>query len=153
MLGLIKKIRNAKSTIDKVVDGGIAIAKEAITDKDKFMEIKLQFEQLRTEAMKSARSMYEVELQNLNGPFINFVRAMVRPLWASVACGIWSFAAFTHVWAWWKPEITTLDLPWTIYAVIMQVVTFYFGGRMLEKRQQLQTENGTSLEKLGNLLK
>ena len=151
-MGLIKRIRSAKSTIDSIVDGGIDIAKEAITDKDEFMKVKLQFEQLRSKAMEGARHMYEVELQNLNGPVINFVRAIVRPLWAGVACAVWSFSAFTYVWAWWEPEITTLDLPWTIYAVIMQVVTFYFGGRMLEKRKQLKEGNGTSLEKLSNML-
>lgn len=53
---LIKRLRNGKSvlsTINKAIDQGSAIAKEAIVDKDKFIALEHDLQKIRAELLLS----------------------------------------------------------------------------------------------------
>ncbi|KPJ89674.1 MAG: hypothetical protein AMS17_01050 [Spirochaetes bacterium DG_61] len=150
-MGLFRKGPGIIETINKALDGGVDIAKEAIVDKDKFIEFQFKMEELRAQLMQSARSMYTVELEKIQGPAINFIRAVIRPIWGITACAIWGFASFTYIWNWWCIAVlgisvtaAPLTLSWQMFAIISQVVAFYFGSRFFEKKQQSKM-----LEKVG----
>lgn len=55
---LIKRLRNGKSvlsTINKAIDQGSAIAKEAIVDKDKFIALDHELQKIRAELLLSGK--------------------------------------------------------------------------------------------------
>jgi hypothetical protein len=126
---------------NKVVDlakQGADIAKEAIVDKDKLVDLKAKLQELVEEANKadieSARSMYTAETQDTNK-----FRSLQRPLWSFICLFGFLLQVGSIVVAWMlqlfgKQPTITLVYPLPVNAIIISVVTFYFGGRYFERQ-------------------
>ena len=124
--------------IKEIADKGLDLADQAIVDKDKIAELKGHLEELKYKADEAARRMYETELTQIKGPFINFLRAIVRPFWGIMTGFIFGFECFTIIFGWWMYyqkhiEIEPLVLPGPVHVIITIVCGFYFGGRVYEK--------------------
>ena len=96
------------------------------------------------------------ELQLIQGKGINFLRAFPRPFWAIISALIFGFSAFTYVYSWWLQALHVINvapiaLPWMLFAIIAQVVTFYFGSRFFEKKNG-SADGKSFLDRLDNNL-
>ena len=129
-----------RETIDKAVEIGGDIAKEAVVDKDKLIEFKKTMGELDHESDKLAREMYNKEMEELKGPFINLIRAIVRPVWGLIGASAFGFECFTIVYGWLmkikNPEIEmhSFAYPQGVHVLLMIIATFYFGSRFMEKK-------------------
>jgi hypothetical protein len=142
--------------INKIIDRAGGIIEEAAIDKDKLIEYKAKLEELRIAETENARNLAIEEMKIDSGKTINLMRALPRPLWAILSALIFSFASFTYIYSWWLKamkgiNVEPITLPWMLFAIIAQVVTFYFGARFFEKKNG--TTGGASfIEKLGENL-
>lgn len=142
--------------INKVIDKAGGIIEEATIDKDKLIEYKAKLEELRLAETENARNLAIEEMKIDSGKAINLMRALPRPLWAILSALIFSFASFTYIYSWWLKamkgiNVEPITLPWMLFAIIAQVVTFYFGARLLEKKNGI-AGGASFVEKLGENL-
>ena len=126
----------------KVIDNGISLAKEGVklaseatVDKDKLLDLKQRLEELESEGQASARTMAVAELSDPNK-----LRSLQRPLWSMICLSAFALQVLSIVAQWFvhiigsTKEVVTLVFPLPVNAVILAVVTFYFGGRLLERQ-------------------
>ena len=100
--------------------------------KEEYAKHEIEIDSMLLEDIQSARDMYIVELQQLKGKFLNFVRGIVRPYLSFLAGTIWGYTIINKI----INKITPLLTAWD-YAIISSVVVFYFGARHLEKAKIL----------------
>ena len=125
----------ARGVIKGIVEAankGLGILDSAVTDKNKVLEVKQVFEELKQEAELAARTMYETELSEIKGPVINFIRALPRPFIAMAATGIWIFSVISTV----SDKINDFPIDPFSAGIIMAVVSFYFITRHAEKKER-----------------
>ena len=145
-MGLLKKLNLTSKLGEGLGEAAKSlgdVAKEATVDKDKVLAIKGDIEKLKLDNDQAARDMYAVEMEELKGPAINFIRAMVRPLWGIIGALAFGFECFTIIYNWLihlkrfeGDEIEILQYPQAVHAILMIIAGFYFGSRLLEKRQK-----------------
>ena len=143
-MGLFKR---DKPSWREVLHDGIKevtdIADEAVVDKDKVVQLKGKLKEIELAALNGARELASKELEELKGPVINFIRAVQRPMWSTVACIAFAFEVFTYlaptVWVLFGRDLSLSfpDPPQFINMIILAIVMFYFGSRFMEK----QTKN------------
>lgn len=126
--------RNAGKLLDIAKDV-TSIIDEAVVDKDKVVEVKAKLAEFNHELDLAAQEAYKAELQ---AP-MDF-RTIQRPLWSficaiSFAIQIVSFVT-SYMVKLFNPAISMepLIFPLPINAILIAVVTFYFGGRMIDKK-------------------
>lgn len=111
-----------------------AKAKEIMVEVEK--EIKLhevEMEKYLAEDIQNARQMYIVELMQLKGKFLNFIRGFVRPYLSYIAGSIWAYTIVDKIITKSRPLLSPLD-----YSIIGAVIAFWFGSRFLERGKILK---------------
>jgi len=137
-LGLASKLGEG---LGKAAESLGEMGKEAVVDKDKVLQLQADIEALGFQADAQARQMYEVELKESNGPAINFIRAIVRPLWGIIGALAFGFECFTIIFNWTVhlerfagQPIPRLAYPDAVHVLLITIAGFYFGSRLLKER-------------------
>ena len=116
------------SVIDRLVPDIHMKKKIMLGIKEEYAKHEIEIDNMLLEDVQSARDMYIIELQQLKGKVINFVRAIVRPYLSIMAGTIWGYTIVQRI----ITKSTPLMTPWD-YSLIGMVMAFYFGARYLEK--------------------
>jgi hypothetical protein len=135
-------ILDAVLEIGKKVLGSV-LPGEKIGEKDR-LEIEKELElkmraydwakvEKEYEDLVSARLLAEKELEKGNAT-TNALAALHRPIWSLACLGLFLFTALTTTF-----NLPKIELDETHKAIMMAVITFYFGGRTIEKLMEMWT--------------
>lgn len=129
--------------IGKILGSGkvLDVISEAIPDVDKkrefehnfkmaVLEKESEFTKTIVDDLKSSRELAGIEFREIKGKFIDFLRALPRPLLALIAGFIWAYSIFQRI----DSTVPHLELTYFDYSIIGAVIGFYFGFRWLDKK-------------------
>ena len=137
-MGLLKG-PSWREVLQSAIKEGTDIADQAVVDKDKLIELKGKFKEIELAMLNGARELASKEMEELKGPVINFIRAVQRPMWSTIACLAFAFEVFVYLaptmWILLGHEFAASlpTPPQFINMIVMAIVLFYFGSRFMEK--------------------